>query len=192
MGKLDRIDKAWTAEAFLAADQHVFGDAWRYELVDGQIVAHAAPAPLHGELMAKLALALGLRLRGHPCKLEIGSGAAPTRQQRATARIPDLLIRCAGLPRVIFEVVSPSELRAWRARDRKRRDEQDIDGVQEIVEIYQGEPSAHLYRRRPDGAWLFEAVDGLEASVQLTSLGLDLPMAEIYAGIEFDEPSDAA
>jgi hypothetical protein len=26
--------KAWTAEEFLETDQHEFGDAWRYELVD--------------------------------------------------------------------------------------------------------------------------------------------------------------
>jgi hypothetical protein len=35
----------WTAEEFLRTDQSVFGDAWRYELIDGEVVAHAAPRP---------------------------------------------------------------------------------------------------------------------------------------------------
>ena len=35
--------QGWTADTFLAADQHEFGEAWRYELVDGQITAQRAP-----------------------------------------------------------------------------------------------------------------------------------------------------
>jgi hypothetical protein len=34
-----------TAAEFLATDQAAFGDAWRYELDEGVIVAHAAPSP---------------------------------------------------------------------------------------------------------------------------------------------------
>jgi hypothetical protein len=40
-------DQNWTAERFCVTDQHVFGDAWRYELVDGRIIAYAAPSPEH-------------------------------------------------------------------------------------------------------------------------------------------------
>jgi Uma2 family endonuclease len=133
MGKLDRIEAPWTAASFLVTDQRAFGDAWRYELVDGLVIAHAAPAPRHGRIQAKLALALGRRLEEHPCELEIGSGATPLDEQRATARIPDLLIRCDGQPRILFEVVSPTELRAWRDRNRKRRDEQEITSVHLVI-----------------------------------------------------------
>ena len=191
MARLDRIEAPWTAASFLTTDQRAFGEAWRYELVDGVVVAHAAPAPRHGQLQARLALALGRRLDDHPCILEIGSAATPLDEQRATARIPDLLIRCAGQPRAVFEVVSPSELRTRRARDRRRRDQQEIDTVEEIVEIYQDEPSAHRYRRSPDGTWAFEAFADLDAVIRLTSVDLDLPLAEIYKGIDFDDPADA-
>ena len=50
-------EQEWTTERFLATDQHMFGDAWRYELVDGRIVAHAAPSPEHGAILAGLATA---------------------------------------------------------------------------------------------------------------------------------------
>jgi Uma2 family endonuclease len=173
----------WTAEAFLETDQESFGPAWRYELVDGRIVAHAAPSPDHGAILAALSSALGTRLRGrvHGCRPEIGSGAAPRQQQRATARIPDATIRCGDLPRVVFEVVSPSELRSWRARDRKRRDLQEVDGVMEIIEIYQDEPAVHIYRREADGAWSFDAVGGEDSALTLRSVGLSIPLSEIYA-----------
>ena len=112
MGDLARTaGKVWTAEEFLRTDQREFGDAWRYELVDGRIVAHAAPSPAHARIVAALTGALTARMSGDDgCFPESGSGAAPENQQQANARIPDVMIRCRGLPRVLFEVLSPSEL----------------------------------------------------------------------------------
>lgn len=176
-------EQNWTAESFLATDQHVFGDAWRYELVDGRIVAHAAPSPEHGAILAGLIAALASRLRGNPhgCRPESGSGAVPKSAQRATARIPDALIRCGDHPRVMFEVISPSELRNWTERDAKRRDLQAVEGAEEIVELYQSERACHVYRRLADGTWSFEAPDGPDAVLHLRSVDLALPLAEIYA-----------
>lgn len=65
-------------------------------------------------------------------------------------------------PRILFEIVSASALRAWRARDRKRADLQDVAGVAEIVEIYQDEAALHVYRKQADARWVMEAVGGLE------------------------------
>jgi Uma2 family endonuclease len=184
-------DRAWTSAEFLAADQAEFGDAWRYELVDGVVVAHAAPSPDHGAVLSGLSGSLTARLEGRPggCRPETGSGAAPKQQQRATARIPDAMIRCGDHPRVVFDVVSPSELRAWRARDRRRLHLQDIEGVQEIVEIYQDEAAIHVYRRESDGRWTFNAVNGLEAVLSLTSVDMAIPLSEIYRFVELDHPT---
>jgi Uma2 family endonuclease len=182
MDNAARIAGGWTADEFLRTDQSAFGDAWRYELVDGEIVAHAAPTPDHAAIVMGLGTALGNRLRGNKegCRPEAGSGAAPRQQQRATARIPDAMVRGGDLPRVVFDVVSPSELRAWRARNLRRRHLQDIEGVAEIVEIYQDEAAIHIYRREATGQWFFDAVDGLDSSLNLNSVGLDIPLAEIY------------
>lgn len=187
MGKLDRVEPSWTAETFLKSDLHISGDAWRYELVDGAVVAHAGPAPLHGVIAGNVMFALKSRMKGHPCRAEFATAAVPRDQQRPTARIPDLLVRCDRLPRTLFEVVSPSELRDWRGRNRKRRDEQDVEGVQEIVEIYQSQASVHLYRKGAVGEWVFEAADGMEGVLILRSVGIDLPLAEIYDGVDFTE-----
>ncbi len=174
--------KLWSAAEFLLTDQAEFGTAWRYELVDGQIIGHAAPTPQHAAILAGLTTALGNRLRGNTdgCRPEAGSGAAPIDQQSATACIPDVTIRCGNLPRVVFEVISPSELTKWQARDRKRKDLQAVDGVMEIVEIYQAELAVHVYRRTPTNEWIFAALGGADALLDLTSVGLTLPLAEIY------------
>ena len=60
-----------TVEEFLATDQHAFGLAWRYELVDGRPVARATPAPEHGAIMINLSAALKRRLKGNPCRPEM-------------------------------------------------------------------------------------------------------------------------
>jgi Uma2 family endonuclease len=168
------------ADAFLRTDQSDFGSAWRYELVRGAIVAHAAPAPEHGAILANLAYELKGRLRNHlECRAETGSGAAPQYEQRDTARIPDAMIRCGKLPRVLFEVVSPSELQHKRQWDQKRTDLQEVDGAQEIIEIFQDEMLAHAYRRQ-DAGWVFESISGPEAQVALPSVGISVPLAALY------------
>jgi Uma2 family endonuclease len=190
MGENATVFTNLTADDFLQMDQSAFGTAWRYEMVDGRIIAHAAPSPDHGAILAGLTGALVSRMRNRrDCRPEVGVGAVPLRQQRNTARIPDGTIRCGGLPRVVFEVVSPSELAHPRQRDRKRRDLQDVEGVQEIVELYE-EPAAHIYRRR-DQAWVFEALDGLDAILTLDSVGLHIPLSEIYEFVEIP-PEDRA
>jgi Uma2 family endonuclease len=168
------------ADAFLQTDQSEFGNAWRYELVRGRIVAHTAPAPEHGVILGNLAYELHGRLRSHAeCRLEVGSGAAPRYEQRDTARIPDAMIRCGKLPRVLFEVVSPSELQHKRQWDQKRTDLQEVEGAHEIIEIYQDEMLAHAYRRQ-DAGWVFESIAGPKAHIALSSVGISVPLAALY------------
>lgn len=145
----------------------------------GAIVAHAAPSPEHGAILGNVAAELHSRLRGHPdCRLEIGSGAVPQYEQRDTARIPGTMIRCGKHPRVLFEVISPSELRHKRQWDQKRSDLQAIEGVQEIVDIFQDEMLVHVYRRQASG-WTFESIAWPEAEVALSSVGITLSLAAL-------------
>lgn len=168
------------ADTFLRTDQAEFGNAWRYELVRGAIVAHAAPSPEHGVILGNLAAELHSRLRGHlECCSEIGSGAAPQYERRDTARIPDATIRCGKLPLVLFEVISPSELQHKRQWDRKRADLQAVEGVQEIIEIFQDEMLAHAYRRQ-DAGWVFESIAGEDAQMMLPSVGISVPLVALY------------
>jgi len=187
-----KLERQWTVDEFMATHQGVFGDAWRYELVDGKIIAHAAPVPDHGAIASGLAKALGNRLAGTSggCRPEVGTGAVPKAKQRNTARIPDVMVRCGEHPMVAFEIVSPSEIRNWRGLDRKRKHMQAVEGVRELVEIYQDDYAAHVYRLQPGGSWSFEALGGEDAVLRLESIGIEFPLAEIYAFVSL--PRDAA
>jgi len=167
------------ADAFLRTDQSTFGSAWRYELVRGRIVAHVAPSPDHAAILSNLNSEIHTRLRGHPeCRSEVGSGAAP-KYERDTARIPDATIRCGTLPRVLFEVISPSELQHKREWDQKRADLQAVEGVQEIIEIFQDEMLVHAYRRHGE-VWTFESIAGDNAEIAIPSVGISVPLAAVY------------
>ncbi|MGD0109388.1 MAG: Uma2 family endonuclease [Rhodopila sp.] len=176
------------ADEFLRTDQLAFGPAWRYELVRGAIVAHAAPSPEHAVILSNLSYELNGRLRGHPeCRSEVGSGAVPKYEQRNTARIPDATIRCGKLPCVLFEIISPSELQHKRQWDQKRSDLQAVEGVQEIVEIFQDEMLAHTYRRQGT-SWTFQSIAGPDATLELQSVGLTVPLAALYDRVTPEEP----
>jgi hypothetical protein len=110
----------------------------------------------------------------------------PRYAQRDTARIPDATIRCGKLPRVLFEVISPSELQHKRQWDQKRSDLQAVEGVQEIIEIFQDEMLAHAYRRQEAG-WVFEWIAGPEAELALPSVGISVPLAALYERVLFGD-----
>jgi len=67
-------------------------------------------------------------------------------------------------------------------------DLQAVEGAQEIVELYQSERAAHLYRRQPDDSWSFEAIAGIDAVLRLGSVGLSIPLAEVYEFADIAEP----
>ena len=189
MANLAPMRNAMTAEEFIATNQSRFGSAWRYELIDGAIVGHAAPTPAHAAILTNLGAILKQKLKGNAggCRAETGSAATPEREQRNTARIPDALVRCGKLPRVTFEIVSPSELRDIRERDKKRQDVKDVEGVTEIVEVYQHTMAAHVHRRSSNGTWSFSSVSGPDDNIELESLGISIPLGELYDGITADD-----
>jgi Uma2 family endonuclease len=57
---------------------------------------------------------------------------------------------------------------------------QDVESVPETVEIYQDEAAIHIYRREASGQWSFDTADGPDAILSLHSVGLEIPLAEIY------------
>lgn len=120
--------------------------------------------------------------------LKLVVGQSPKRQERA--RIPDGMVRCGDQPRVTFDVVSPSELRNVGQRDRRRAQLQGVEGVQEIVEIYQQAAAAHVHRRQTDGVWTFVPAIGLGALLELRSLELSIPLSEVYKTVIFAAAAD--
>ncbi len=67
-----------------------------------------------------------------------------------------------------------------------------LDTLQEYLLIAQDRFSVEVFQRQDAGsssagsdAWLLSAAAEREAEVRLSSLGITVPLAEIYAGVEF-------
>ena len=79
-------------------------------------------------------------------------------------------------PTVVFEVLSPSTERYDRTLKFERY--RGIDSLREHVLIAQDEPLVTTHYLSDGGVWSFgPTAKGLDATVRLTSLGVDLPLA---------------
>ncbi|MGH2416410.1 MAG: Uma2 family endonuclease [Microcystaceae cyanobacterium] len=85
-------------------------------------------------------------------------------------------------PLLIVEVLSPTT--ASYDRQSKFRMYRGIPSFCEYLLVEQDEPFVERYSKQAQG-WLLSDFNGLERSIALDSIGIELPMAEIYCGVIF-------
>jgi Uma2 family endonuclease len=195
--------KTYTVEEYFAIDE---ASETRHEYVDGQIFDMAGGTDRHSQITVNLIGLLWSRLRGNPCQGRDGN-LRVRYGRKVRYGYPDALIFCGPAqfdpkarsnttllnPTVLFEVLSEST----EAYDRGEKFGyyREIDSLREYVLIAQNRPSVQLYRRDASGVWAIEPpIDGLTSSVPLPSADIELPLAELYAGVRFPpaepEPSE--
>jgi Uma2 family endonuclease len=86
-------------------------------------------------------------------------------------------------PRLVIEVLSPST--ELHDRGEKFRRYRELQSLQEYVLVSQERPSIETYFRQADGTWLMAPYFGMQSVIRLRSVEIDLPMTEIYAGVDF-------
>lgn len=171
-------------EEYLAFDAEA---SEKHEYVDGEIHAMTGTTVKHNQLAGNLYLALRNHLTDQPCSTFF----ADIKVHAAAANAfyyPDLVVRCQSAPladeariitdpTLIVEVLSPST----EATDRREKlaAYRRIPSLQEYVLIAQDECSVEIYRRNGDIGWHYLAFTDND-SVEFASIGLRLPMAEIY------------
>jgi Uma2 family endonuclease len=174
----------------------------RHEYEDGQILAMAGGSPEHSFIVANLVREAGYALKGKPCRVA-DSNLRIRIPRRPKYVYPDASIICGPLqldpddpqqhsilnPRVIIEVLSPST----EADDRgdKFTDYRRIESFEEYILISEDRPSVETFLRQPDGTWSFLNFAGSEAIAKIRCLGIEIPMTEIYAGIDFQASGPA-
>lgn len=191
--------RRFTVAEYLRLEQDSVG---RHEYHDGLIVAMAGGTAEHSLIAANLIRELGNRLKGKICRV-YDSNLRIGIPRSGRYLYPDASVVCGPVafdpadptrqtvtnPRVLIEVLSPTT----EADDRgaKFRQYLRIDSLEEYVLVSQAAPVIETYARQPDGSWLFRAVEGVDATARIRTLDADLPLAEIFAGVEFPPPTDA-
>lgn len=179
---LDPAYRSVTVREFLAMD---LGEA-KAELVDGMILMMAGGSPRHAAIAANLIAALITRLRGSPCR-PYGSDLA-VRTGDASIRFPDVSVYCRddtahepsdkkllGVPRVVFEVLSPST--ASNDQITKLAEYSRLPGLGAVVFV---DPENERVRviepaQEREAAWLPAG-----STIDLPMLGISLPHLEIF------------
>jgi Uma2 family endonuclease len=174
----------------------------RFEYWDGDIYCMSGGSKEHGIISFNVVFALGLKLRGGPCKPFTGDTAIWT-PTLPPYRYPDVSVACGELqyrhvnildalvnPVLIVEVLSPST----KALDEGKKFEayKAIPTFREYLLVAQDEPHVMLYTRQPDGAWLRRDVTALDASIAFESLNCAITMSDIYQGVVFSTAEDSA
>jgi Uma2 family endonuclease len=89
-----------------------------------------------------------------------------------------------GDPRVVIEVLSPSTTRYDRLQ--KLEEYKQHKAIRVILLIDTELPRVTIWRKDADGQWTSAETAGLEATIELPEIEANLPLADIYADLTFE------
>ena len=172
----------------------------RLEFDDGKVVAMAGGSISHGRIGVNLGTALGREVK-RPCE-PFSADTQVHVPSRGRFFFTDGFVVCGDVelyednprrgivlnPRVIFEVTSPSS----EGRDRGDKFDcyRDLPSFEEYLLIAQDRPQVQGFLRRGEGddvEWSVRFWEGLDAVAQVRCLGIDLPLRELYARVDFGD-----
>ena len=183
------VRKRMSLEEFLAWEAR---QELRYEFDGFQPVAMTGGTRTHSRLERNLAIALGRRLAGTACEF-LGSNFQIRMQDNV--RYPDGSVFCtrgdgrdrgAHDPVVIFEVLSAST--ASTDRITKNREYQATSSIQRYVMLEQDRIAATVFARAGED-WVGHILTGDEM-LWMPEIGIELPLSELYAGIDLEPEPD--
>lgn len=159
----------------------------RYEFDGFHPIAMIGGTPAHAGIQRNLAISIGGRLRGKPCRFY---GSDLKVEVARSIRYPDGFVVCTPLspqdkvvrePVVVFEVMSES---SWRTDTMtKNREYAATRSIRRYVILAQDEIGGQMFERVGD-EWLGHVLDP-ESVLRMPEIGIEVPLAELYQDVEF-------
>jgi Uma2 family endonuclease len=186
------LQHRWTTEQFLAWEER---QEPRYEFDGFQPIAMAGRTAAHAAIQRNLIFILTGGLRGKPCQ-PYGSDLKIAVADRPI-RYPDAFVVCTPVPPratvvsdpvVIFEVLSESS--ATDDFVTKNAEYRATRSVKRYVVLQQAKAAAVVFSRKGED-WISDVLTGENAVLRMPEIDLDIPLSEIYTGVEL-ESSPAA
>lgn len=175
-----------TWEEYLAFEDQ---SPYRHEYVNGVVYAMGGASLAHNRIAQELVVAFRSHLRGGPCepffleaKLEIRAG------RDEIMYYPDAMVSCrpedrtdqvVRNPKLVVEILSKSTQHIDRRE--KALTYQRVEAIEEYVLIAQNQPRIIVHRRAE--GWRPMLYSSMDARVEFRSIGLQIPMAQIYASL---------
>lgn len=184
-----------TAEEYLAGE---LISPVKHEYLGGVVYAMAGARNVHNLIASNALGTLHARLRGRRCRPYNSDTKIRIRlPSHVRFYYPDLSVVCRPNPphdsfqddpALIAEVVSQSTRRVDEGE--KKEAYQTIPSLSVYLLVEQESPKVVVYRRGEQG-FVREVYVGRDAVISLPEIETDLPLAEIYDGVEFSpEPAD--
>lgn len=161
---------------------------YRHEFVNGAVYAMSGASLAHNRIAKKLTIAFDAHLRGGPCeaflleaKLEIRAG------RDEIVYYPDVMVSCRPAerttqavrnPKLVVEILSPTT--AHIDRREKAMTYRRVESIEEYVLLAQDRYRLIMHRREQDWHPMLYSVP--DAMVEFRSIGLSMPLAQIYEG----------
>jgi len=160
----------------------------RHEYVNGAIYAMNGVSVAHARIARELVVAVIGHLRGGPCELFSTDLKLQIRSDTDDViYYPDMMIACqrddwgpnyVRNPKLVAEILSPSTQHIDRRE--KAMTYRRIASLEEYVLLAQDEHRVVVQRRAEN--WRPQVYSGPQATVDFRSIGLSVPLAQIYEG----------
>jgi len=171
----------------------------KHEFVGGVVYAMAGASNRHNRIAVNALVSLGTRLRGsgfRPCN----SDTKVRIRQASTTRFyyPDAMVVCRqnrdeetfqDEPVVVIEVASEATRRIDEGE--KKESCLSVPSLGAYLIVEPGAAAVQLFRRSEAG-FVREIHTGTDAVIPLAEIGAELPLAELYEGVDFgpDDPAN--
>lgn len=160
----------------------------RHEYIAGEIFAMTGVTKRHNRIAGNLYYAFVTHLKGGPCDTYMSDVKVKLRVNRDIhAYYPDVMVVCdrdpkedryVADPKLIVEVLSAST--AGVDRHEKRVAYREIPTLEEYVIVAQDSAVVMVFRRAEN--WQSIVLASLEATLEVHSIALTVPLARIYEG----------
>ncbi len=195
---LPALVKKFTPAEYLTLERSA---SYRSEYFQGEIFAMAGGSPRHSLIQTNLTAELRQALKGARCTA-YNSDLRILVHPTGLYTYPDASIVCGPLeladgqqdvvlnPTVLFEVLSDST----EAYDRGQKfgHYRQIESLREYVLVSQSEVLVERYQRNPDNTWTLTESRGIDAQLSLNSVGITIPLLEIYDKVDFSKAETEA
>ena len=180
--------RKFTLEEYIAIEE---ASEIKHEFRDGKILAMAGAAPDHVGIVSDLTYLIRSQLRGNQCRVYAADlRVCVTPEGRYS--YPDLVVVCGTPvfddtkpqalinPTLIIEVLSDST--AAYDRGDKFHDYRQVPTLTDYVLVAQDRAYIEHYQRQGESElWLYQAAEGLDATLLISGLNLSLPLVDVYA-----------
>jgi Uma2 family endonuclease len=167
----------------------------KHEYLGGIVYAMAGARNLHNRIATNIGGLLYMRLRGKPCE-PFNSDTKIRIELPTQTRFyyPDASVVCEpnppedtyqDKPLIVVEVISESTRRADEGE--KQEAYLTLPSLAVYLLIEQDRPLI-VVQRRVGNQFIREVVSGLDASLPLPEIGADVPLREIYEGVDLLDP----